>query len=325
MNGVVVRGDLVVDVAMVGPVRLCWEDLPEMVRVAVESALGAGVARELPQAGGFSPGLASRLVLDDGRRVFAKAINAVRHPRSPGLYRREIEVMAVLPATVPAPGLRWSYDDGDWVMLVLDDVEGVMPTQPWNCREFTRVLTALEQLSDVLTPAPTAAMSIVDDVVENFRSWHTIATDASLTGRLGPWPQANVGRLVELESGWADAARGETLCHADLRADNLLLTGDDRVMVVDWPYAVTGAPWVDVVLFLPSVAATSSIDLEQAWNTFGPARSGDPDAVNAVLAVVAGDFVYQSLLPAPVNLPTLRGHQRAKGTAALSWLRSRIS
>jgi hypothetical protein len=91
---------------------------------------------------------------------------------------------------------------------------------------------------------------------------------------------------------------------------------------VDWPYAVTGAPWVDALLFLPSVAATSSIDPEQAWTTFGPAWGADP---NAVLAAVAADFLYQSMLPAPANLPTLRAHQHEKGAAALAWLRGRIS
>src|SRR3954470_11253780 len=110
-----------------GMERLRWKDLPLAVRVAAQSALGAPVASDLPQPGGFSPGLASRLVLADGRRVFSKAICAARNPRSPDLYRREIEVMKALPASAPAPRLRWSFDDGNWVMLVLDDVHGKMP------------------------------------------------------------------------------------------------------------------------------------------------------------------------------------------------------
>jgi Phosphotransferase enzyme family len=315
----------VVDVAMAAPPRLRWAELPETVRAAAESALGAGVASDVPQSGGFSPGLASRLVLADGRRVFAKAISTARNPRSPGLYRREIEVMGALPESIPAPRLRWSFDDGDWVMLVLDDVEGTMPVQPWDRWEFARVLAALEALSDALTPSPITTMSIVDDLADNFRSWHTVSADEDLMARLDPWARGNLARLVELESGWAAAAAGETLCHADLRADNLLLTADDRVMVVDWPYAVTAAPFVDALLFLPSVAATSSIEPQQAWTRFRPARAADPDAVNAVLAAVAGDFLYQSMLPEPENLPTLRAHQRAKGAAALAWLRARVS
>lgn len=168
-------------------------------------------------------------------------------------------------------------------------------------------------------------MPIGADLAENFRSWRVLSEAEGVLGRLDPWAQVNLERLVELESGWAEAAHGETLCHADLRADNLLLTPDGGVMVIDWPYAVSAARWMDALLFLPSVAATSEIDPEQAWGTFRPAAAADPDAVTAVLAAVAGDFVYQSLLPAPANLPTLRAHQREKGAAALAWLRQRLS
>ncbi len=283
------------------------------------------MVRAVSQPGGFSPGLASRLILADGRRVFAKAINADRNPRSPGLYRREIEVMGALPGTVPVPKLRWSYDDGHWVMLVLDDVDGTMPTTPWLPEQFARVMTALERLADELTPAPIPAVSIVDDLAGNFRSWRAIAADLVLTGRMDEWTRVNLPRLVELESGWAGAAQGDTLLHADLRADNLLLTADGGVTVVDWPYAVAGAPWVDGLLFLPSAAVTGAIDPEQAWRAFRPAHDVGPDQVNAVLAAIAGDFLYQSMLPDPTNLPTLRAHQQAKGRAALTWLRRRIS
>jgi hypothetical protein len=235
------KGGPAVDIAVTAPSRLRWADIPPAVRTAAEAELGAAIVSDVPQAGGFSPGLASRLTLANGRRVFAKAIGRERNPRSPELYRREITVMTALPSTVPAPRLRWSYDDGDWVMLVLDDVEGRMPRQPWDPQEFTQVTNALERLSETLTPAPIPAMSIVEDLAENFQSWHTISGDAALADRVEPWARQALPRLVELEAGWADAARGNTLCHADLRADNLLLCAGGSVMVVDWPYAVTGA------------------------------------------------------------------------------------
>ncbi|QFZ23899.1 hypothetical protein [Saccharothrix syringae] len=40
----------------------------------MEGGLGARVIRAVSRAGGFSPGLASRLDLADGRRAFAKAV-----------------------------------------------------------------------------------------------------------------------------------------------------------------------------------------------------------------------------------------------------------
>lgn len=69
-----------VEVATAAPSRLRWTDLPEHVRVAAEREAGAPVVRDVPQTGGFSPGLASRLTFGNGRRVFAKAINAARNP-----------------------------------------------------------------------------------------------------------------------------------------------------------------------------------------------------------------------------------------------------
>lgn len=47
---------------------------------------------------------------------------------------------------------------------------------------------------------------------------------------------------------------------------------------------------MDALLFLPSVAATSPIDPEDAWTSFRPTHNADPGEVNAVLAAVAGDF-----------------------------------
>jgi len=282
------------------------------------------VVADAPQSGGFSPGLASRLTLADGRRVFTKAISAGRNPRSPGLYRREIEVMKAIPEAAPVQRIQWSYDDRDWVMLVLDDVDGVMPAIPWHRDELARVMSALEQLAVALTPAPADALPITVDLADNFRSWHVIREDPVLAGQLGDWEHAHLADLASLESGWAAAAHGNTLLHADLRADNLLLTPDGRVIVIDWPYAVSGAEWVDALLFLISAAADGGTDPEAAWSAYGPAQQAEPGAVNTVLAAAAGDFTCRSLLPAPQNLPALREHQRAKGAAAVRWLRSRL-
>ncbi|MFE7802915.1 phosphotransferase family protein [Nocardia sp. NPDC057440] len=258
--------------------------------------------------------------------MFVKAISATRNSRAPGLYRREIEVMGSLPTSVPAPQLQWSYDDGDWVMLVLDDVDGRMLGTPWQREDLTAAIITLEQMATALTPAPITAMPITDDLAENFRSWAVIADSAELAARVTPWAHSHLDRLLDLETGWTEAARGDSLLHADLRGDNMLLTQDGRVVVVDWPYAVLGAPWVDGLLFLPSVPVDGGpSDLESLWRAYAPSRKADPDAVTAVLAAVAGDFTLQSLLPPPENIPTLRAHQAAKASAALSWLRARLS
>ncbi|MGW0664590.1 phosphotransferase family protein [Streptodolium elevatio] len=305
--------------------RLLWNQLPDQVRAAAEGAFGAPVAAEISQSGGFSPGLASRLTLADGRRIFAKAINPDRDPLAPELYRREARAMAAMPAAVPAPALLWTYDDGDWVMLVLEDVDGRHPREPWQRDELQHVMSSLAELAAHATPSPLSVPSVVDDLADNFGAWQALLTQPQDWPRLDPWARDHLALLADLESGWADAAKGDTLVHADLRADNLIVTGD-RVVVIDWPYAVAGAPWLDALFLLPSVAeSTHGMDPQPVWESYPPAQAADPGAVDAVLAALAGDWTRQSLRPAPPNLPTLRAHQAAKGAATLRWLRSRLA
>jgi hypothetical protein len=58
--------------------RVDWADVPEQVRTEIERACGAPVVDAVTAPGGFSPGLAARIVCGDGRRWFVKAA-------SPGL------------------------------------------------------------------------------------------------------------------------------------------------------------------------------------------------------------------------------------------------
>ena len=53
--------------------RVHWEALPHEVRSTLDQRLEARVIKAVTQTGGFSPGLAARLRLDDGRHVFVKA------------------------------------------------------------------------------------------------------------------------------------------------------------------------------------------------------------------------------------------------------------
>src|SRR5204863_381053 len=55
-----------------------------------------------------------------------------------------------------------------------------------------------------------------------------------------------------------------------------------------------------------------------------PDAGPDPAAVTAVVAALAGFFVYESLQPALPGLPTLRDFQAAQGRTALDWLSTRV-
>src|SRR5438874_2231108 len=231
--------------------RIPWEAVPESVREAVESGLGSRVAESVTQPGGFSPGVAARLRLEDGHTAFIKAVGSEPNPESPDFHRSEARVAAALPPETPAPRLLFAHDDGDWVALVFEDVSGDEPRLPWREDELARVLDALTDLSAALTPAPLKTSTIAERFGEMLRGWRNLAAEGS--GELDPWAEARLELLARLEAGWEQASTGGTLLHADVRADNVLLT-PERVVFVDWPHASLGAPWVDLLAFLPSVA-----------------------------------------------------------------------
>lgn len=301
-------------------VRIHWDEIPLAVRDALEHRLGSRVIEAITQPSGFSPGLASRLVLEDGRRVFLKAVHESGNPDTPGIHRREARIVAALPATAPVPRLLWSHDKDGWVALCFEDVESRHPHEPWTEHDLTIVVDALTRMSAALTPSPidveeTAAGALSRDI----NGWQVALARGE--DRLDSWIRKNLERLAELEARAPQAADGDTLLHFDLRADNLLISGE-RVYVVDWPWARLGAGWVDWVAFAPSVAMQGGPAPGSLLRRFD-VGGAPPDAIDAVLCSLAGYFVVQALAPAPPGLPTLRAFQAAQGREAISWLRER--
>jgi aminoglycoside phosphotransferase (APT) family kinase protein len=306
--------------------RLAWADAPGWLRGEVEQRLGGRVVEAVTQPSGFSPGLAVRVRLDDGRRAFVKAVGAEPNPDSPGIHRSEARTMAVLPRSAPAPRMLWSLDRDGWVALAFEDVDGAHPTLPWRPDELARVLAMVADLAAALTPAPPGLPTVAERLRDSFVGWRRLAAasaagDDDLAG-LDPWAARHLRRLADLEAGWPRAMRGPTLLHADLRADNLLLT-PTRVVAVDWPWACVGAAWVDLLLLLPSVTMQGGPDPEPTFAAHPVAAGADPEAVTTTLAALAGFLVGGSRLPPPPGLPTLRSFQLGQGLVALDWLRRR--
>jgi len=211
--------------------RLLWPELPPTVRDAIGEIAGAPVVSALSQPGGFSPGSADRLALADGRRVFAKAVSSGQDPQSPEIHRREILRAGALPPDAPAPRLLGAYDDGDWVALVLEDVEGRHPAEPWTTPDLTACLEALDRLAETCTPNPMPdAETAPDKLREMFAGFERVAADP--TG-VHPGAFDHLAELRALASGAADAVAGDTLVHLDIRADNLLIEPDGRVVIID--------------------------------------------------------------------------------------------
>lgn len=309
-------------------VRLAWAEVPARVRAAVETWLGSPVVEAKTQPAGFSPGVAARLRTASGRRVFAKAIGPEPNPRAVQFHRREARNMAMMLADVAVPRLLWAYDEGDggWVVLIFEEIDGHHPAEPWRLDELDRVLHALDALSARLTPSPLPAGE-VESATGKFeygmRGWRTLHNEPStLTGALDPWSQRHLAALAQLEAEAPEAVAGDTLLHFDIRADNVLLTAE-KVWFVDWPHARTGAAWVDVICFAPSVAMQGGPPPEVVRSRSHMCRDAAPEAFTAAVASVAGFFTYGALQPPPPGLPTLRAFQAAQGEVARAWLAER--
>jgi len=243
------------------------------------------------------------------------------------MHRREARIAAALPTSVPTPRLLDSYDDGDWIALIFEDIEGTTPRTPWQQAELDRVLDAVGELTAALTPAPIAVEPVSELMPMVFAGWSRLAAGVEsgqddLRG-VDPWAQRHLAELVALEALSSDAASGgTTLLHTDLRADNILLT-PSRVFFIDWPWASRGAAWVDLAFMLPSVAMQRGPKPWEIFDAHPVGRRAPAAAVTAVVAAAAGFMIRGSRLPPPPGLPTVRAFQRDQGVPALEWLKRR--
>lgn len=302
-----------------GP-RLEWGDVDPSVQAALEAVFGARVVEARNQPGGFSPGLAARCRLSDGRRLFLKAVSPEQNPQACRIHRREAEVAALLPASLPVPRLLHVHDDGRWVALAFEEISGRPPAEPWVLDELDGVVAALLGLADAATPTPIPTLQLVQDRYRAaFAGWRDLAAGGADPSPYGAAVADAVDRFAELEVGWQAAAAGDTLLHTDLRADNLLLTDGGGVVLVDWPWACTGAAFVDLAMLLPSVGLGGGPPPQAVIDRHGLFADVDDDALGAVVVALAGFFVRQSLDPDPPGLPTLRAFQRAQAEVALGW------
>ncbi|MCW2737426.1 hypothetical protein [Nocardioides sp.] len=274
------------------------------MRAWVEQTLGSPVVSVAEQVGGMSPGCATRLTCADGTRAFVKAVGASLNPDTPGLFRREVGVLAHIGAHPLWARMLASYDDGDWVALLIEDVEGRHPDFR-DPAELGAVLDGTDRLSEVLQGLEVPPSVDLVDVGFVLRKW------ADTLDRLGEAP-AEVpvpGWLRTDPHGWADVLRAHAerpmphVAHWDIRVDNLLRRPGGGIVFVDWGAAARGPAWADPVL-----ARLERV--EEPWFDASIASSpalleaGD-DAVTAFLAGFGAHLAVRSVVAVDVNLPTL--------------------
>ena len=285
-------------------VRLPYSDVPAVVRMWVEQTLGSPVVTVAEQVGGMSPGCATRLTCADGTRAFVKAVGASLNPDTPGLFRREIRVLEHLGEHELWARLLASYDDGDWVALLIEDVEGRHPDFGDDA-ELGAVLHGTDRLSEVLRAREVPSSVDLVEVAFVLGKWaETLEglSDAPAAAPLPAWLRTD-------PHGWAAVLRDHAaramphVAHWDIRVDNLLRRPSGEIVFVDWGTAARGPAWAD-----PLLARLERVD--EPWFDASIASSpalveaGD-EVVTAFLAGFGAHLAVRSVVAVDVNLPTL--------------------
>lgn len=158
-----------------------------------------------------------------------------------------------------------------WRLLAFDAVVGHPPHVPWRPDERNAVGNLVERLAGVTAPPelPDAGAHAT------FDHWRRLLGDSAGLETYGEWAVRRLPWLAAREAGWAEAVRGDTLVHNDLRGDNVLLTSDGAGVVVDWPHAVRGAPFLDLVGWLPSLALEGGGAPQEVFDRHPVGRAAD--------------------------------------------------
>jgi aminoglycoside phosphotransferase len=259
------------------------------------------------------------LRLANGNTAFVKALGINIHEFSVQLYRTEAATMAHLPADLPVPRLLDVYDDGNWVALVYEDIEGHHPTVPWRLDELGRVEGMLATLTDSLHPSPWRDAPTFAEVNPTLmEAWRKLALERP--SDIDPRLNWHLDRLIQERTDLAAIVSGDALLHTDIRSDNILLTSSGGVVLLDWGWTCRGASWIDVVLFAMTVNAGGGADAEQLLIRHPAAANVPAGAIDAVLLAIAANYWVLSGLPEQPALPGMRAYQRAYAEATLQWV-----
>jgi hypothetical protein len=283
----------------------------------VDETLGAPVVEARTQSGGMSPGAAARLRLADRRRAFVKAVGSALNPDSPALFRHEIRVLETLPPVSYRPGLLDTYDDCDWVAILLEDVAGRHPASA----DDDAVWTVVTNQAAALTPAPVEILSLADRARSRWiPRWEIASTDPARY--LPDWWVPRAAEFAARVTSLPRRLEATTLCHWDVRDDNILIREDGSVVIVDWGMSCIGPRWADELCFAFALAAPELG--AELLDGIAERHGVTADLLSDVLLALAGMLAWGALQPAPPGLPTMPAFRAAERDRILTLLRPRL-
>lgn len=293
--------------------RLQWQHLPPEIRDLVEDRLGSCVVEARSQGAGYTPGFASVLVTEDGRRTFVKAAGKRAQRQFAAAYAVEAALNQKLPAGLPAPQLLWVEETPEWVVVAFEHVVGGAPRRPWAPRELDACLDALEQVTSVLAGGlPDVELQLAtDDLPGLVTGWdHVRAVNPA-------WP--HLDEAAQLAATFLEIPDQDRFVHFDARDDNFLITADGRALLCDWNWPALGPEWLDTVHLLVS-AHGDGVNADALLAERRLTRDVPAEQIDAAIAGFTGFMLEAMDKPVPPSSPYLRVQGRWHAAAGWSWL-----
>lgn len=305
--------------------RTEYAALPDAVRGWVETALGAPVVEAVGQVGGMSAGPAARLRLADGTRAFVKAVGPEPNPRTPDLFRHEAQVLSRLADVPYRPRLLDVHDEGGWVALLLEDVDGHHPDLDDRAQNAAVRRVVREQARELADAAQRIAVE-AEDMAAAVRRWHGVVSAALGDARdaLPTWWLSRGDELLDRISALADRMPTGAWCHFDVRDDNLLVRPDGRAVILDWGMSRPGPSWLDELLLDLHVVDRPEFDeLVRQRPAYADTDDLERDTTDLLLAL-GSSLAVMAEGPAPQGLPWISEFRRREGRRVLAGVGRRL-
>lgn len=257
--------------------------------VSVEPLVGAG---------GYTPARRMIGTLADGSTVFVK--EAVDDPT-----RRWVAAERWWYESLDGAPFLPRYLGGEGDRLVLEDLRAAHWPPPWRDGDVEGVLDALAAVASTTPPAD--ALDLETVAGGGLRCWSSVAAAPDELLALDvcspAWLDAALPVLLDAEV--AGTLTGDALVHFDVRSDNLCITDDGRVLLIDWNGACRGRPDFDRACFVQSLAVEG-----------GP-PPGDADP--SLVAMLSSYFAWNAGQPTIPTAPRVRQIQLAQLRVCLPW------
>jgi hypothetical protein len=270
----------------------------------------------------MSPAAAATVRTADGERAFVKAVGPDINPDTASHFRHECRVLTAFASVPYRADLIGVYDDGEWVAIMLEDIDGGHPDLD-DPADHARVLAAVqEQTRELLgTPDPSRQPTISELASSHWLS----ALDNPSQEDLASLPCWYRDRREELRAFTAEGVAlfvEDTFCNFDVRYDNLLVRAASRQpVIVDWGQSRIGPRWIDTLVFgldwadqpvFDEVVATLDLD------------DDEERAITAFLTGFGGRLAMMATQPAPPGLPRLPEFRRDVAARCLAGARRRL-